>query len=391
MISANSNLSFLEEPLDENFSRNNEDESHFIGDFFSFGNNRNPTHFNSEFTFGRPQQGFPDEEKKDYYEDPHVYWKSYNEESHPTGDDQFLKDDDNLDICIKRDDAHGDKMVEECPRSGIKEEITSSSTRPSPYITSRDAEFGHIPIKLEENLTASNSVTIELKIKAAVSRILETKSREEAEYIFGIFSSLVVALDQICSKQELEYLNDTFLERMISQLIENEKNNSFNETMAIKTLVKDELKNLPLERPETVIENEALSMNRRKVKKILKGNKNSSSLNHINENYVSNIFQFAKKYFPDDKEIQRIANERNVSAVNFKRLVRIKLGDSALLKRAKLRIKEIGNELLGHIEYWMSEGYFDQCNEREKYIINKEKALVDLGLDSHYELIKTMA
>jgi hypothetical protein len=380
----------MEEPLDESLSRNNEDESQFIGDFFNFGNNANRSHFNSGIFFGRPQ-GFSDEEKKDYYEDPHVYFKNYNEESHPPGDGNFLKDDDNLDIFIKRDDAHGDRMVEESPEHGIKEEMTSSSTRPSPYIRSREAEFGHIPIKLEENLTASNSLTIEIKIKAAVSRILETKSKDEAEYIFGIFSSLVVALDQICSKQELEYLNDTFLERMISQLIENEKNNSFSETMAIRTLVQDELKNLPLERPDTIIENEALFMNRRKVKKILKGNKNSSSLNHINENYVSNIFQFAKKYFPDDKEIQRIANERNVSAVNFKRLVRIKLGDSALVKRAKLRIKEIGNELLGHIEYWMSEGYFDQCNEREKYIINKAKALVDLGLDSHLDLIETMA
>jgi len=39
----------------------------------------------------------------------------------------------------------------------------------------------------------------------------------------------------------------------------------------------------------------------------------------------------------------------------------------------------------------MSEGYFDQCNEREKYITNKEKALADLGLDAHFDLIKTMA
>lgn len=343
--------------------------------------------------FGRLQEETEEEEKKDYYEDPHVYFRSFNEEPHhPHGDAHFLKDDANLDICIKQDDCHGDRMVEESPRNGIKEEITSASTtRPSPYLGYRDAEFGYSNLKLEDNLPASNSITIESKIKTAITRILDARPREEAEYIMSIFSSLVVALDQICSKQELQYLNEAFLERMISQLIENEKNNSYNETMAIKTLVRDELRNLPLERPESMIEGEALSMNRRKVKKILKGNKNSSSLNHINENYVSNIFQFAKKYFPEDKEIQKIANERNVSAVNFKRLVRIKLGDSALAKRAKLRIKEIGKELLCHIEYWMSEGYFDQCNEREKYITNKEKALADLGLDAHFDLIKTMA
>jgi len=111
-----------------------------------------------------------------------------------------------------------------------------------------------------------------------------------------------------------------------------------------------------------------------------KGRKNKSNLNHINENYVSNIFQFAKRNYLEDKELQKVANERNVSALNFRRLMAVKLTDDIMTRKAKSRIVGSGRELLSNVEAYMTEGYFEQCADREKYIWNKEKALRDLAL-----------
>jgi len=104
----------------------------------------------------------------------------------------------------------------------------------------------------------------------------------------------------------------------------------------------------------------------------------------MNENYVSNVFQFAKHHYKSDKDVQKIANTRNVSAKNFKALTRNYLKDTALIRKAKTRIIASGRELIGNAEYWMKAGFFDQCTEREKYIIYKEKALTDLVLDRRY-------
>lgn len=104
-------------------------------------------------------------------------------------------------------------------------------------------------------------------------------------------------------------------------------------------------------------------------------------MNHMNENYVSNIFQFSKQNFENDRELQRIANTRNVSAANFKKITRINLADTALVRKSKMRILNSGRELVTNIENWMNAGYFGQCTDREKYIRFKEKALSDLVLE----------
>jgi len=133
-------------------------------------------------------------------------------------------------------------------------------------------------------------------------------------------------------------------------------------------------------------EEELMSTYKRKipVNAGAKGRKNKSNLNHINENYVSNIFQFAKRSYLDDKELQRVANERNVSALNFRKLTAVKLTDDIMTRKAKVRIIGAGRELITNVEAYMTEGYFEQCADREKYIWNKEKALRDLALTGQH-------
>jgi len=156
------------------------------------------------------------------------------------------------------------------------------------------------------------------------------------------------------------------------------------ERKVLKGLVDDEMNHMRNNRPERMVTEDDLTIQKRKEKKAHKGNRNSSNANHLNENYVSNIFQFAKRNYPEDKEIIRIGNERNVSANNFRNLMTAKLTDDLMTRKAKARIQGSGKELVGNIEYWMKDGYFEQCADREKYIMRKEKALRDLALTGNY-------
>lgn len=73
-----------------------------------------------------------------------------------------------------------------------------------------------------------------------------------------------------------------------------------------------------------------------------------------------------------------------MSANNFRNLTKLKMDDTLLVRKAKVRIVGCGKELVNNIEYWMNDGYFGQCTEKEKYIHNKEKALTDLVLDRDF-------
>jgi len=273
-------------------------------------------------------------------------------------------------------------MFTEFPNNKIKEEDISVSTRPSPMMAFHDHELEEAPLKLEENSMTHNHYDQENKEKAM--KLMANKTKDEVDYIRSVLATMFRSCREVSTNGP--ELDERFIEPIVLNLLESKKVMAEKENQSIKEMVQDEMNELIGSRPGRAIEEEELGFNKRKVKKMLKGNKNSSSLNHVNENYVSNIFQFAKKNFPEDKEVRKIANERNVSASNFKRLMTIKLNDTAIVKRAKYRIMEGGRELLNNIEYWMNEGYFDQCNDREKYIAHKQKALYDLGLEGRIEI-----
>lgn len=382
MISLNSSpLSLMKKS-----SINNLFTTHQPNEYKSFF--QNDTH--DFFTFPRtPSPDMVLEKTEDFdfpnrritsFDDPKIYFKDFNDEFHHQHDDDRIHHNFFSDINVK-DSMETEEILTEFPK--IKEEATSVSTKPSPLILhNKESDFEEIPLKLEENSMAQS--TSDLQTQAKALKLLGHRTKDEVEYITSVLSTMLRSCREVSTNGP--ELDDVLLEPMLLNLLEAKKSMAEKESQSIREIVADEISELRVGRPLKAIEEEDLGFNKRKVKKMLKGNKNSSSLNHVNENYVSNIFQFAKKNFPEDKEIRKIANERNVSASNFKKLMNIKLVDSAMVKRAKYRIMEGGKELLNNIEYWMNEGYFDQCNDREKYIAHKYKALIDLGLEGRPDI-----
>jgi hypothetical protein len=222
---------------------------------------------------------------------------------------------------------------------------------------------------------------VELEWIEKIENFLDTRSDEERAYVKQIFPTLLETIKESCSLYPSPTMNGKLMETIIHHLICGKQIVAGVEGKLVQKMVDKEVQEIKEQRPNRRIKQENLGENKRKTKKSIKGHKNNSSLNHINENYVSNIFQFAKQNHPEDKEIHAIANTRNVSASNFRKLTHMKMDDSLLVRKAKVRILGSGKELVSNIEYWMNDGYFGQCQEKEKYIANKDKALTDLVLD----------
>jgi len=385
MMSLNSSpISHMKNSSNNFFSRQGQYKSFFQNDnadFFTFSNISSPPRL-SEMVIEKNEEDVFNDNKMTSYEDPKIYFKNFNEGLHHSHEEENFFHNN----LTMKDNMETEAIFTGFSNDKIKEEATSVSTKPSPMMAIHDAELEEIPLKLEENSMAQSNQDLETKAKAL--KLVGHKTKDEIEYIRSVLATLLRSCREVSTNGP--ELDDVIFEPLLLNLLESKKVMAERENQSIREMVADEINELTAGRPRQAIEEEDLGFNKRKVKKMLKGNKNSSSLNHVNENYVSNIFQFAKKNFPEDKEVRKIANERNVSASNFKKLMAIKLIDTAVVKRAKYRIMEGGRELLNNIEYWMNEGYFVQCNDREKYIAHKQKALYDLGLEKRIE-IETIA
>lgn len=336
-----------------------------------------------EMVFEKPQESSSFEENMRFY-DEEAYFRN-SQELNFFGDANLIKQD-----SFEAEIARNGAMIEEeedgseCSRKETDEELASISTKESLFAGFTTIDSDTLSQTLDENFSSINFYEIEARMQAKAFEIGKNKTRQEKEYIEMMLPSLIESIKSMYSECSCSTLTDNMLETVFFELLDSKKALLGAEAQFLRSLVGREINDIQKERPSTAIGEDDLNVNRRKARKTLKGNKNNSTLNHVNENYVSNIFQFAKKNFPEDAELQRLANERNVSALHFRRFMHCRMTDTTLRRRAKTRMIESGKELLNNIEYWMNEGYFDQCTEREKYIAQKQKALLDLALDEKY-------
>jgi len=332
-------------------------------------------------TFEKTDDFFCTEEEIMPYNEK-MYLSSYVDEVNFPGDADLMKPNP-FRTHTERNGAINLEGASECSGQDLEqEEIGSVSTRES-IISGFNIDNDSLSVVFEDDSSGINISEIHARVKARASEITRNKSKQEKEYIEMAFPYLIFSLQEAFLKS-CPTLTDDMIESALDQILEGKKATLGAEIGFIRKMLEEDIKDIQKDRPMEPIDEDDLNFNYRNTKKIFKGNKNNSNLNHVNENYVSNIFQFAKKNFPEDRELQRMANERNVSAINFRRMMKGRLTDSFLTRRAKARIIESGKELVSNVEYWMNEGYFDQCNEREKYIAQKQKALTDLALEEEH-------
>jgi len=311
-----------------------------------------------------------------------IFLSSYVEGGNLPGDADFMKPDA-FRTHPERNGAINEEGASECSGQEIEEEeIGSVSTRESLISRLNNIDSDSLSLGFED-FSEVNISEIHARVKEKAMEFARNKSKQEKEYIEKTVPYLIFSFQEAYMKS-CPTLTDDMIESSLEQLLEGRKATQGAEANFMRKIIERDIKEIKKERPDIAIDEDDLNFNHRKIKKVFKGNKNNSNLNHVNENYVSNVFQFAKKNFPEDRELQRLANERNVSAINFRRMMKGRLTDSFLTRRAKARIIESGKELIGNVEYWMNEGYFDQCNEREKYIAQKQKALTDLALSEEH-------
>lgn len=273
----------------------------------------------------------------------------------------------------------------ECSHCGSDEEeeedLGSVSTKESVFsdVSSLHGDSWNF----DDNFSVDQEFDLEADVRMKALEFVQDRPEEEKQYVNQVMPYLLESMKQIYQSSQLT-ITPEMIATIIRDLLYGKELMIGAERKILREVVEKEMDEQRSSRPNAMVTEDDLGVQRRKEKKASKGNRNTSSLNHMNENYVSNIFQFARRNYPQDKEIQKIGNERNVSALNFRNLMAARLTDDIMARKAKARMVGSGRELVGNIEYWMKAGYFDQCNDREKYILHKEKALRDLALSGHY-------
>jgi hypothetical protein len=268
-------------------------------------------------------------------------------------------------------------------KSEQEEEATSVSTRDSRFGEFNNFENDRLSSATDGDFFEEGVCDIDTELTKTVIKVLQGRPDEEKAYIEQIFPMLLNSVKEALVQSQLP-MTEQIVAAIVKDLLQSKMDMMAEERDVFDCLTQDEMEDVMYERPDEKITEEELAISNRKEKRAVKGNRNGSSMNHFNENYVSNVFQFAKRNYPEDKELQRIGSARNVSALNFRRIVGTKLTDGIMARRAKARIAESGRELIGNVEYWMRDGYFEQCADREKYIYHKDKALRDLALTGNY-------
>lgn len=219
--------------------------------------------------------------------------------------------------------------------------------------------------------------------RTTLSNFLEKRPAEERTYIERVMPHLMSSLREAFTAHQQPVLNKTIFETMLRELVYGKEAVISLDHKLLRNIVGDEIDEVKRRRPAAIgYGNE--SPLKRKDKKIVKGNVNNSSLNHMNENYVSNIFKFAKMNYPEDKELQKISNQRGVSATNFRNSMNTQLNDDIFARKAKVRIIASGQEFVNNLEYWMQVGFFENCKDKDKYVQYKQKAICNLSLDRQY-------
>ena len=270
----------------------------------------------------------------------------------------------------------------QCSKFDSEAEVASVSTKDSAYAATSGAENDALSF-MDYTSYPETPCDLEAELTMRAMRCLKDCSDEEKQYIQKILPLLLSALKEIYQNYQLP-LDDQIVGTILKELLTGKGAMLGAEQEIFRKMIDDEMNGVNGLRPEKKINEDNLTLLTRKEKKATKGHRNTSSMNHFNENYVSNIFQFARRTYPEDREVQKIGNERNVSASNFRKLLKTKMDDDIMTRKAKARIAGSGRELVQNIEHWMADGYFEQCSDREKYIHHKEKALRDLALSEQF-------
>jgi hypothetical protein len=305
------------------------------------------------------------------------------------GDDFPEFTPENYDELIARQaqqEAYNGYENSECSRCHSdeeeEEEVGSISTMDSRFADSFLDEANSYT-NWENNSIADQTFDADNEINQKVMNFVLQRPDEEKEYIKRVMPMLLSSIRQIQAQAPIP-LDDNLIGALLKELIYKKELMIGEERNFLRGMIDDEMSAFRASRPTAGIAEEDLMVKKRKDKRAAKGNRNTSAVNHFNENCVSNIFQFSKGNYPEDKDVQRIGNERNVSATSFKKMMKPTLNDDLFSRKAKARITANGQELIGNIENWMNAGYFEQCADREKYILQKEKAIRDLGLSGQY-------
>jgi len=218
-----------------------------------------------------------------------------------------------------------------------------------------------------------------------LSKFSQKRPVGESNYLQSITPYLMDSLKENLKENQQPMPMCKVLDSLIPELLYGKEMMLSMETQFLKDLVSSELDRVRSYRPKEILDiAQCPPMKKRPEKKAPKGRKNHSNMNHMNENYVSNVFRFAKESFPEDKNLLRIASERGVSATGFRNLTTAELNDDVLVRKAKVRIVASGEELVSNVEYWMQDGFFENCNEKEKYMQYKQKAIDNLALWRFY-------
>jgi len=321
----------------------------------------------------RPQSPQPMDEEEFVPPSAVPYYPAFDE-CYQYGDaENFCRES----VQTKNEDPCPEYEASQCSKWDSDAEVASVSTKDSAFTA---AGLENDPFSFMDHSSYPETPSdLETELMTRAMRFLVNCSDEEKQYIQKVLPLLLASLKEIYQTYQLP-LDDQIVASILKELITGKGAMLGAEKEVFKQMVDDELTGVRETRPQGKVTGGELTTLTRKEKKATKGHRNTSSMNHFNENYVSNIFQFARRNHPEDREVQRIGNERNVSASNFRKLLGTKLDDDIMTRRAKARIAGNGRELVQNIEHWMMDGYFEQCSDREKYIYHKEKAIRDLAL-----------
>jgi len=336
----------------------------------------------SEMVFEKPERMVEEQDNYTPY-DEQLYFRNFVDEF----DLSKIRRPGSYKLHMEHDNDLSETQGSDCLNrnpEAEQEEVGSVSTRDSRLGEFYAFDSDRLSMATDSEVFDENGFDLETELTKKVINVLRQRPDEEKAYIEKIFPMLLNSVKEVFAQNQLP-LNNQIVAGIVQELLHSKETMMAAEREILNSITEEELEEVSYyERPDAMITEDELAVSNRKEKRAVKGHRNGSSMNHMNENYVSNIFQFAKRNYPEDKELHRIGNERNVSALNFKRLVGTKLTDGIMARRAKARIAESGKELVGNVEYWMRDGYFEQCADREKYIYHKEKALRDLALSGKH-------
>lgn len=132
-------------------------------------------------------------------------------------------------------------------------------------------------------------VDAEIEWQERVESFLQTRSDEERAYIKEVLPTLLESIKE-ASTIYAPSINGKLMETIIQNLLYTKEITLGMEDKFVKKMVRKEMDDISYNKPKERIKYDELAENKRKTKKSIKGHKNNSSMNHMNENYVSNIF-----------------------------------------------------------------------------------------------------